>query len=121
MYQIITNGKIVGLVDSLRYIKVNPTSGAFVQADGPEDAQGIAVNGTPYNLLGHNEISGAPECIAVEKDGFSILFQKGVELDQVKDDSLLISDALFELDESTNEKIVELQDAVMELASSLEE
>ena len=119
MYQIITDGKIVGLVDQLRYIKINPTSGALVQANGPEDAQGIAVCGTPYNLLGHNEIPDAVECIAVEKDGFEILFQTGVKLDQVEEDGLIVSDAVFELDNTTNEKITELQDAVFELAASI--
>ena len=121
MYQVITDGKVVGLVDRLRYIKVNTKTGALVQANGPEDAQGIAIQGTPYNLLGHSEIPGAPQAIAVEKDGFEILFEKGVKLDRVEEDGIVISDALFDLDETVNTKLTEIQDAIFELDNKIYE
>lgn len=57
MYQIIkTDGKTAGFVEDLRYIKQHPSNGAYVEAD-ELTAQGVAVNGTPYNLLGRAGLS----------------------------------------------------------------
>lgn len=57
MYQIIkADGKTAGFVTELRYIKVHPSSGAYVRAD-ELTAQGVAVNGVPYNLAGRAELS----------------------------------------------------------------
>ena len=55
MYILTSEGERT-LCDEPRYIKVNPNSGCFIQA-GLEDAQGVAVLGTPYNLPGHTEIT----------------------------------------------------------------
>lgn len=55
MYVITSDGERVALCEAPRYIKVNPVSGCYIQADMTE-AQGIAVLGQPYNLPGHTEI-----------------------------------------------------------------
>ena len=56
MYRLKVNDERLTFCEEPRYIKVNPTSGCFIQAT-PEDAQGIAVFGQPYNLPGHTEIT----------------------------------------------------------------
>lgn len=55
MYIINLNGERLSLCEAPRYIKINPNSGCFIQAE-EDDAQGIAVFGQPYNLPGHTEI-----------------------------------------------------------------
>lgn len=59
-----TDGAEVCLVDEVRYIK-RSRYGVFIEAD-PSDAIAICVNGTVYNLLGHNSIVGA-ETVLVSK------------------------------------------------------
>ena len=56
MYEILgADNNVIGYADEPRYIRLKPTSGAFVPCKR-EDAQGIALKGTPYNLSGHDEI-----------------------------------------------------------------
>ena len=56
MYILKSAGETAGFCEEPRYIKVNPNSGCYVQANAG-DAQGIAFLGTPYNLPGHTEIT----------------------------------------------------------------
>ena len=81
MYKIVVNNEQVAIVEKLRYIKVNPKSGCFIQAKNRKDAQGIAVNGTPYNIDGHAEINGQPTAYIFEDDAGIFVFnnQKNVE------------------------------------------
>lgn len=55
MYKIVENGEIINVVNDARYIRLKEESGAFIQTDA-ETAQGVAVNGEPFNLTGHDEI-----------------------------------------------------------------
>ena len=120
MFQIVSEGRVVGMVDKPRFIKYKPESNCFVQTD-KENAQGVAVMGQAYNLPGHKEIIGCPDAIILEKDGFEILFGNSVKIAKVEEDGLIVSDALIDLDETVNEKITELQDALIELDNKLYE
>ena len=52
MYQVIKeDGNIIAICDKNRYIKLNPLSGALIEAKDENDAEGVAVNGTPYSLI----------------------------------------------------------------------
>lgn len=55
------DGTELCLVDEVRYIKRSPY-GVFIEA-GMTDAIGISVNGTVFNLLGHNDIAEAETVI----------------------------------------------------------
>ena len=74
MYSITeTENGVIGYVDEPRYIKVKPSSGAFIQTD-EKHAEGLAFLGRPYNL--HNRPpmkEGLPVVIVNEKDGGEIL------------------------------------------------
>ncbi len=76
MYRIIntTDGKELGAVDHVTYIKVGP-SGSYIFAD-QEDAVGIALNGTPYNLVGHDEIQEADTVVVSEFDGGALVAEQ---------------------------------------------
>lgn len=73
MYRIINiaDGKELGAVDHVTYIKVG-SSGSYIFA-GQEDAVGVALNGTPYNLVGHDEIQDADTVIVSEFDGGALV------------------------------------------------
>lgn len=64
MYQLIsTDGKTI-FTEEVRYIKQNPTSGAYVEAT-EDDAQGVAVGGVPYGLMGRAALSGATATVSL--------------------------------------------------------
>ena len=67
MFKIFANGKLIAYCDKLRYIKKNPASGAYIAA--PEiESEGVAINGTIYNLPGKESIAGAETVIISEGD-----------------------------------------------------
>lgn len=69
MYRItnISTGSDLGAVDKVVYIKVGE-SGDFTPAT-EDEAIGVALNSTPFNLMGHEEIEGADTVVVSEFDG----------------------------------------------------
>ena len=69
MYRItnVNSGEVIGSVDHVIYIKIG-ASGDFTPTTETE-AVGVALNGVPYNLLGHTEIDGADTVVVSEFDG----------------------------------------------------
>ena len=62
MYKILTDkNKMLGYAAQPNYIKVTP--GGYVPCV-PVEAVGLTYQGVVYNLLGHNEIEGAPTAYA---------------------------------------------------------
>ena len=99
MYEILEVDKgVIGYVDEPRYIKLKVTSGAFIPCK-KEDAQGVALKGTPYNLAGHDEIKiqvmendtmttqAAPAVYVREVDGGEIAFQQDEKISEVDETS----------------------------------
>lgn len=65
-YHIIkTDGASVALVENIRFIRENPDSGAFVEAD-ELTAQGVVVNGIPYSLAGRAPLSGVADTVSID-------------------------------------------------------
>lgn len=111
MFEIIrADSGVIGYVDEPRYIKVKPSTGAFIPCP-KEDAQGIALKGTPYNLSGHNEITitvmegdlpvvkPAPEVYVREVDGGEVSFaqsEKIVKVDEEATTGLIAVTDLYE-------------------------
>lgn len=67
MYQIIKDGETVAITEKLHFIKQD-TSGIF-KACNEREAQGIAVNNTPYNLIGREAMNGCETVAILEVDG----------------------------------------------------
>lgn len=62
MYKILTDqNKLLGYAAQPNYIKVTP--GGYVPCM-PVEAVGLTYQGVVYNLLGHNQIEGAPTAYA---------------------------------------------------------
>ena len=75
MYRIISvnDGREIGVADAVTYIKVG-ASGSYTDAS-KEDATGVAVNGTPYNLMGQ-DIGGKDTVIVSEFDGGALVAEQ---------------------------------------------
>lgn len=82
MYKIISAGKIVALCDTPRYVTRNPDTGALVEAT-VEDAIGVSVAGTLYNLNGGSGIPDAPEAVVSEVEGGEMVFIAMAQADAV--------------------------------------
>lgn len=82
MYRIFKlDGTDLGLTDSVQYIRYG-NSGCFVPAL-QENAIGVAVNGTAYNLLGHNEIPDVETVVVVAVDGGAMLHEQRSLVDEL--------------------------------------
>ncbi len=68
MYYIYTtDGTSLGTAEEVNYIKIG-TSGSFAPSTA-DDAVGVAVNSTAYNLYGFNKIANADTAIVIYYDG----------------------------------------------------
>ena len=86
MYAIYSNGVMLSITDSPRYVRLNESSGAYVEA-APDEAVGIAVSGTLYNLPGSTAIEGAPEAVVTEDEleGLKAITKYPSEILQIAD------------------------------------
>ena len=76
MYRIINanSGATLGAVDHVTYIKIG-NSGCYTFAS-EEEAVGVALNGTAYNLFGHEDIEGVDTVIVSEFDGGALVAEQ---------------------------------------------
>ena len=82
MYRIFKlDGTDLGLTDSVQYIRYG-NSGCFTPAT-PEEAIGVAVNGVPYNLLGHDEIPEADTVVVATVNGGAMLHEQRNLVDEL--------------------------------------
>lgn len=96
MFRIITlDGKLVGVTETVRYIKIHPHNGCFVEATKNE-AVGIAYRSNPYNLIGHDEIKDRPTVFVKEFDGAE-------EIDHLSKENEVLTTQLAETDEAAIE------------------
>lgn len=61
MFQIIRDGHIVAITDSLYFVRKHD-NGCFIHTD-EENAQGISLGGKVYHLLGREEIEGVENTV----------------------------------------------------------
>ena len=71
MYKIIKDGAVLALTESPNYIRLHP-DGFYILCEQKE-AQGVALNGTPYHLLGRASMEGMETVVLAETDSGHIL------------------------------------------------
>ena len=71
MYEIIKDGAVLALTESPNYIRLHP-DGFYILRE-QTDAQGVAVDGTPYHLFGRASIEGLETVVLAETDAGRIL------------------------------------------------
>ena len=82
MYRIITiEGTEIGIVDDVNYIKIG-ASGDLATAN-EEDAIGVSINSTPYNLVGFDNIYGADTVVVSKIDGGSMVYEQRNIVDEL--------------------------------------
>ena len=96
MYEVISQGERVALVETPRYIKLKPSTGAFIETD-EQHAEGVAINGKGvYSLNG--KLKKLPEAEVRKIDGGEYVFDHEHDLAGVHGSLLDIETALCELD-----------------------
>ena len=82
MYLIKENDNTIALVDSLRFIRQSE-SGCFVEAT-EGTAQGIVLNGNPFNLLGRKVMDEELPIVWYSKvDGGEYILYQQAEIDEI--------------------------------------
>lgn len=118
MYEIVSGGALVALCEKPRFVKRNEETGVFVEAS-VEEAVGVAVNGTLYNLLGGTAIEGAQEAIVREGEAAEYVFQNRVRIAEDREAAetavVEVEDALCEMDANTDQRMTDVENALCEL------
>lgn len=86
MYKIIKDGKTIAITEKLNYIKLS-SNGVYVSSDERE-AQGVAHNNTPYNLIGRAPMEGCETVFVVEVDGGECIYTGDIK--QTDADALIV-------------------------------
>ncbi len=122
MYAILSGGALVALCDKPRYVRLNPESGAYVEA-APEEAIAVSVNGDLYNINGGSAVPDAPEAVVREDDMAEYVFgnrARIVENEQAAGAAVVqLEEALCEQDAATEERLTAVEEALCELDSAI--
>ena len=114
LYDIVVGGKIIATTEHPRYIRQKADTGVYIECSF-EHAEGVAVNGRLYNMLGHNTIPDVPEAAIIERESgehITRLIKQGVSL---VTSTQRTEDAVCELDEYYNERMATIEDAMCDL------
>lgn len=118
MHAIFSDGLLVALCDSPRYVRMKVESGAWIQTD-KDHAEALAVNGTLYNINGGTAAGGAPQAVVTDEDGGEYIFQGRVAIQRNKEDSdaafIVMEDTMCDLDATTDARVTAVEDAICEL------
>ena len=74
MYEIIKDGAVLALTESPNYIRLHPDG--FYILCSEKEAQGVALNGTPYHLFGRASMEGLETVVLAEADAGRILLKQ---------------------------------------------
>ncbi|WP_295761166.1 hypothetical protein [uncultured Oscillibacter sp.] len=122
MYAILSGGALLALCDKPRYVRLNPDSGAYVEA-APEEAIAISVNGDLYNINGGSAIPDAPEAVVREDDVSEYVFHNRARIVENEETTgaavVQLEEALCEQDAATEERLTAVEEALCELDSAI--
>lgn len=110
MYRISKDGVVLTYTDTLYYVRKNPKNGCLVQCK-VKDAEGVAISGTAYNLIGLDKTLGDEVELV-----FAQAIDTGAELNRIP----VLEAKNAEL-ESKNKELTAKLDAEIESGSTLEE
>ena len=66
MYRILSGDEILMQTDSPRFVRKNPSSGAYIQCDFNQ-AECIAIDGKRYSIEGKELVEDAPDVVTVKQ------------------------------------------------------
>lgn len=122
MYAILSGGALLALCDKPRYVRLNPESGAYVEAT-PEEAIAVSVNGDLYNINGGSAVPDAPEAVVREGGVEEYVFQNRARIMETEETTgaavVQLEEALCEQDAATEERLTAVEEALCELDSAI--
>lgn len=122
MKAILSAGLLLALCERPRYVKRNPDSGAYVEAEEAE-AEGLSVGGDLYNLPGSTAIPDAPEAVVSDMDGAELIFQNRAHIGKVEENTgaavVSIEEALCDLDEAATDRLAAVEEALCDLDTAI--
>ena len=65
MYRIVFNDEVLLQTDSPRWVKLNPSSGAWIQCNF-QSAECVAINGRRFSISGRPLVEDAPDVVSVK-------------------------------------------------------
>lgn len=121
MYHVILNGVVIGSTEAPRYIAMG-VNGAYQQVD-EKDAQGLAFNSTPYNLLGLEPMDETLETVSLnEVDTGTVVQEQGNSIETLQSDLANTDEVAIELYEANlkqQEINQSMDDALIELYETI--
>lgn len=66
MYRILLGDEILLQTDSPRFVRKNPSSGAYIQCDFAQ-AECVAINGRRFSISGRKLVADAPDVVTVKQ------------------------------------------------------
>ena len=108
MYKIINtnSGELVGYTENPIWIRKH-NNGCYVQTERKK-ADGIAFNSTPYSIGG---LDGLDIVVVVETDAGNIFVDDATMTAAYS----VLEDAIFEMDETNDERMTAIEDALCEM------
>lgn len=121
MYHVIKDGEVIGATDEPRYIRIG-VNGTYQRTD-KENAQGLAFNSTPYNLLGLEPMDTTLETVSLnEVNAGNVVYGQGENIQQLQSDLTNTDEVAIELYEANLKQQginQNTDDALIELYESL--
>ena len=97
MYEIRKDGAVLALVERLNTICMHPDG--FYVLCAEDAAQGVAINGTAYRLMGRSGLYELDEVQLIERDAGAVILDRDKEAARTRAE---IETALCDLDEAMN-------------------
>lgn len=114
LYDIVVEGEIIATTEHPRYIRQKAETGVYIECS-IEHAEGVAVNGRLFNMVGSTTIPDVPEAAIIERESgehITRLIEQGIALVESAQNT---EDAVCELDEYYDERMAAIEDALCDL------
>lgn len=114
MYEIRKAGDVLALMERPNYIRKHP-DGFYILCE-EEAAQGVAVDGTAYRLMGRAGMEVLDEVQAIECDGGGILYRQGKDAATSRAE---IETALCDIDAANEEAHASYETALCDIDEAM--
>ena len=119
MYALVSENSVVGFCEKPVYVYYYPFMKAYYDTDSVEKADGIRFGGALYNFKGSNKIPGKPEVELIYRDGMQVVFNHQARIGATEGDTIMIEDALIDMDSTNEKRFSVLEDAIIELDNAI--
>lgn len=119
MYALVSNGSVVGFCEKPNYVVKRSGMNAYYATDNKDEAEGIEFAGQLYNFKDSNKIENRPEIDIIYRDGMQVVFSQQNRISINENNTVVIEEALMDVDAVTDERLTVLEDAIIELDAAM--